>query len=277
MGGEERSPEPKPRWNPRPEQIRILESIFNSGMVNPPRDEIRRIRAQLQEYGQVGDANVFYWFQNRKSRTKHKLRHPTTTTSSKSKPKPNPTSTSSSSSSDASSFSLQHPQNAVVLNAPPPLPLNENNNNSTAAYSSSFYGQFVPFITEAAVVEQGGMVGFPSDLLTFLHHHQRHEDDQTVVGDYLLSEMKEDGGGAQQQKMMLSYSVNNNNASATTTADQIHPTTTHNLFVPPPPPLPGTCSNVAAPTINQSHQGNAICYIFFMLLFFLPRIYLCMI
>ncbi|KAK9714660.1 hypothetical protein RND81_06G110300 [Saponaria officinalis] len=74
-GGEERStPEPKPRWNPKPEQIRILEAIFNSGMVNPPRDEIRRIRTQLQEYGQVGDANVFYWFQNRKSRSKNKQR-----------------------------------------------------------------------------------------------------------------------------------------------------------------------------------------------------------
>ncbi|KAK8646168.1 hypothetical protein V6N13_119963 [Hibiscus sabdariffa] len=74
-GCEERSPEPKPRWNPKPEQISILEAIFNSGMVNPPRDEIRKIRAQLQEYGQVGDANVFYWFQNRKSRSKHKLRN----------------------------------------------------------------------------------------------------------------------------------------------------------------------------------------------------------
>ncbi|CAD6271200.1 unnamed protein product [Miscanthus lutarioriparius] len=69
-----RNPEPRPRWNPRPEQIRILEGIFNSGMVNPSRDKIRRIRLQLQEYGPVGDANVFYWFQNRKSRTKHKLR-----------------------------------------------------------------------------------------------------------------------------------------------------------------------------------------------------------
>ncbi|CAA7410168.1 unnamed protein product [Spirodela intermedia] len=74
-GCEERSPDPKPRWNPKPEQIRILEAIFNSGMVNPPRDEIRRIRTQLQEYGQVGDANVFYWFQNRKSRSKQKQRH----------------------------------------------------------------------------------------------------------------------------------------------------------------------------------------------------------
>ncbi|KAK9150304.1 hypothetical protein Syun_008613 [Stephania yunnanensis] len=27
------------------------------------------------EYGQVGDANVFYWFQNRKSRSKHKQKH----------------------------------------------------------------------------------------------------------------------------------------------------------------------------------------------------------
>ncbi|KAL6848669.1 hypothetical protein ACP4OV_021252 [Aristida adscensionis] len=69
-----RSSEPRPRWNPRPEQIRILEGIFNAGMVNPPRDEIRRIRLQLQEHGPVADANVFYWFQNRKSRTKHKLR-----------------------------------------------------------------------------------------------------------------------------------------------------------------------------------------------------------
>ncbi|KAJ4981369.1 hypothetical protein NE237_032206 [Protea cynaroides] len=74
-GCEEQNPEPKPRWNPKPEQIRILEAIFNSGMVNPPRDEIRKIRAQLQEYGQVGDANVFYWFQNRKSRSKHKQRY----------------------------------------------------------------------------------------------------------------------------------------------------------------------------------------------------------
>jgi hypothetical protein len=43
-------------------------------MVNPPRDEIPRIRMRLQEYGQVGDANVFYWFQNRKSRSKNKQR-----------------------------------------------------------------------------------------------------------------------------------------------------------------------------------------------------------
>jgi hypothetical protein len=27
---------------------------------------------KLQEYGPIGEANVFYWFQNRKSRTKNK-------------------------------------------------------------------------------------------------------------------------------------------------------------------------------------------------------------
>ncbi|CAH1415890.1 unnamed protein product [Lactuca virosa] len=73
-GCDKRTPEPKPRWNPKPEQIQILETIFNSGMINPPRDEIKKIRARLQEYGQVGDANVFYWFQNRKSRSKNKSR-----------------------------------------------------------------------------------------------------------------------------------------------------------------------------------------------------------
>ncbi|XP_027933466.1 WUSCHEL-related homeobox 9-like [Vigna unguiculata] len=109
-GCEERSPEPKPRWNPKPEQIRILEAIFNSGMVNPPRDEIRKIRAQLQEYGQVGDANVFYWFQNRKSRSKHKLRHLQNSKNQNLEAQQNPTSlpqitapSSSSSSSEKSS------------------------------------------------------------------------------------------------------------------------------------------------------------------------------
>ncbi|XP_077228976.1 homeobox-3 [Tasmannia lanceolata] len=101
-GSEERSPEPKPRWNPKPEQIRILEAIFNSGMVNPPRDEIRKIRAQLQEYGQVGDANVFYWFQNRKSRSKHKNRNLQTTKTQHSHPSPLAVPSSSSSSSEKS-------------------------------------------------------------------------------------------------------------------------------------------------------------------------------
>uniref|UniRef100_A0A453I6E4 Homeobox domain-containing protein n=1 Tax=Aegilops tauschii subsp. strangulata TaxID=200361 RepID=A0A453I6E4_AEGTS len=75
-GGERRSSggrgagEPvRSRWTPKPEQILILESIFNSGMVNPPKDETVRIRKLLERFGAVGDANVFYWFQNRRSRS----------------------------------------------------------------------------------------------------------------------------------------------------------------------------------------------------------------
>ncbi|KAG5516971.1 hypothetical protein RHGRI_037643 [Rhododendron griersonianum] len=135
-GCEERTPEPKPRWNPKPEQIRILESIFNSGMVNPPRDEIRKIRAQLQEFGQVGDANVFYWFQNRKSRSKHKQqqRHLQTTTGTSNKqpqqqqnsPTTNSATTttapsSSSSSSDKSSPTKSVNQTYFQINTPPEI------------------------------------------------------------------------------------------------------------------------------------------------------------
>jgi len=115
VGNEEKGPEPKARWNPKPEQIRILEAIFNSGMVNPPRDEIRKIRVQLQEYGQVGDANVFYWFQNRKSRSKNKLRHIQNSKNHNTEreiPQITPSSTSSSSSDKSYSKELVHP-NAI--------------------------------------------------------------------------------------------------------------------------------------------------------------------
>ncbi|GAB4858005.1 WUSCHEL- homeobox [Ancistrocladus abbreviatus] len=62
------------RWTPKPEQILILESIFNSGMVNPPKDETVRIRKLLEKFGRVGDANVFYWFQNRRSKSRRRQR-----------------------------------------------------------------------------------------------------------------------------------------------------------------------------------------------------------
>lgn len=73
--GSERSSEPvRSRWIPKPEQILILESIFNSGMVNPPKEETVRIRKLLEKFGTVGDANVFYWFQNRRSRSRRRQR-----------------------------------------------------------------------------------------------------------------------------------------------------------------------------------------------------------
>ncbi|MED6118938.1 wuschel- homeobox [Stylosanthes scabra] len=71
----EKQTEPvRSRWTPKPEQILILESIFNSGMVNPPKDETVRIRKLLEKFGAVGDANVFYWFQNRRSRSRRRQR-----------------------------------------------------------------------------------------------------------------------------------------------------------------------------------------------------------
>ncbi|XP_052176112.1 WUSCHEL-related homeobox 11 [Diospyros lotus] len=72
--GSERSEPVRTRWTPKPEQILILESIFNSGMVNPPKDETVRIRKLLEKFGSVGDANVFYWFQNRRSRSRRRQR-----------------------------------------------------------------------------------------------------------------------------------------------------------------------------------------------------------
>ncbi|XP_019196112.1 PREDICTED: WUSCHEL-related homeobox 11 [Ipomoea nil] len=70
----ERNESVRSRWNPKPEQILILESIFNSGMVNPPKEETVRIRKLLEKFGSVGDANVFYWFQNRRSRSRRRQR-----------------------------------------------------------------------------------------------------------------------------------------------------------------------------------------------------------
>ncbi|XP_051128572.1 WUSCHEL-related homeobox 9-like [Andrographis paniculata] len=169
-GLEERTPEPKPRWNPRPEQIRILEAIFNSGMVNPPRDEIRRIRIQLQEYGQVGDANVFYWFQNRKSRTKHKQRQLQNAGKSQlqqstaAPPPPAPAaaaiiaaSSSSSSSSEKSSHNspvenpiisaggVPTPSVVDLLNSPSPASINH----QSAAANASFFQSPTDFLPES--------------------------------------------------------------------------------------------------------------------------------
>ncbi|KAI4381593.1 hypothetical protein MLD38_007653 [Melastoma candidum] len=72
--GAKRAEPVRSRWTPKPEQILILESIFNSGMVNPPKNETVRIRKLLEKFGAVGDANVFYWFQNRRSRSRRRQR-----------------------------------------------------------------------------------------------------------------------------------------------------------------------------------------------------------
>ncbi|CAO2163882.1 unnamed protein product [Urochloa humidicola] len=73
-GGDGEPTTARSRWAPKPEQILILESIFNSGMVNPAKDETARIRRLLERFGAVRDANVFYWFQNRRSRSRRRAR-----------------------------------------------------------------------------------------------------------------------------------------------------------------------------------------------------------
>ncbi|KAH7351674.1 hypothetical protein KP509_19G009000 [Ceratopteris richardii] len=83
---------PRPRWCPTQEQIQILESLFNSGTTTPSRDMIVDIAAQLRKYGSIAEANVFYWFQNRKARAKRKLQ-PAYNPATQNTPSTQPTST----------------------------------------------------------------------------------------------------------------------------------------------------------------------------------------
>ncbi|KAL4585666.1 hypothetical protein LXL04_010289 [Taraxacum kok-saghyz] len=193
-GCDERTPEPKPRWNPKPEQIRILESIFNSGMINPPRDEIKKIRARLQEYGQVGDANVFYWFQNRKSRSKNKTRHLLKSQTRHSQIATKAATTTSSSSSDKSTsksteFLLNSP--IVSVNQQPQPYIGGGGGTGTSDhqhhgdfFQESFYFPVVhqqtslpPTTANCTQLE----FSFPEVGTMINHETRRRNNDQTVV------------------------------------------------------------------------------------------------
>ncbi|KAL1805651.1 hypothetical protein ACET3Z_028719 [Daucus carota] len=219
-GCEERNKDPKPRWNPKPEQIRILEAIFNSGMVNPPRDEIRRIRVQLQEFGQVGDANVFYWFQNRKSRSKNK--QPRNNTKSHSHAPittvltmvPPPSSSSNKSSHKASQKEKLN-QTTLCSNKLAPFSVTDTSLNSPTASVNP--NSFVPtsgeFLTEPFFfpVLSGGnhastfTQGFRSaEISTGVIHRQNLVfDDQTArnCSNLLLSDLLMNDGGTNYKKV----------------------------------------------------------------------------
>ncbi|XP_017441183.2 WUSCHEL-related homeobox 2 [Vigna angularis] len=62
------------RWRSTPKQIRILLNIFNHGIINPNRDQVREITGRLQEYGEVGEYSVYCWFQNHGNRVKNRGR-----------------------------------------------------------------------------------------------------------------------------------------------------------------------------------------------------------
>ncbi|XP_062016883.1 protein WUSCHEL-like [Rosa rugosa] len=62
------------RWAPTTDQIRILKEFYDNGGKNPTPEQIQMITLQLKRYGQVESKNVFYWFQNHKSRERQKKR-----------------------------------------------------------------------------------------------------------------------------------------------------------------------------------------------------------
>ncbi|KAI3732029.1 hypothetical protein L1987_63225 [Smallanthus sonchifolius] len=255
-GCDERTPEPKPRWNPKPEQIRILESIFNSGLVNPPRDEIRRIRGRLQEYGQVGDANVFYWFQNRKSRSKHKNRHLQKPQNHPSQPLygaavMTPTNSSSSSSEKSSSKSIEFFLNSptVSVNQQPQTYLGEGGGSSTSLHQH--HGEFFQEPFFFPVVQQKPHAPtttsftqgfcFPGTMIDQENHLVN--DDQTVVSSC----------GRLPTNLMMNhqYGIQSKNSRGKEVEEEnIIKMLSHGT--PPPPPV----APLAAPTLSVPHAAS---------------------
>lgn len=60
------------RWNPTSMQLQILESIYEQGNGTPSKQKIKEITNQLAQHGQISEANVYNWFQNRRARSKRK-------------------------------------------------------------------------------------------------------------------------------------------------------------------------------------------------------------
>ncbi|MFS8023122.1 putative transcription factor homeobox-WOX family [Helianthus anomalus] len=268
-GCDERNPEPKPRWNPRPEQIGILESIFNSGLVNPPRDEIRRIRARLQEYGQVGDANVFYWFQNRKSRSKYKNRQLQKSQNHQSSPlyggaMAAATTSSSSSSGKSSSKSIEFFLNSPTasVNQQPQACLGEGGGNSLHQHHGEFFQDsfFFPVVQQkpvapsAASFAQGFCFPEPGTMIDQVNHHMN--DDHTAVSrcgmlptdlmmnhQYGIQSKNSRGKDVEEENIIKMLSHN-----TTTTTPPLSPLAVPTLIVPPAP------TTIVPSTLND-HQG----------------------
>ncbi|XP_054820678.1 WUSCHEL-related homeobox 8-like [Prosopis cineraria] len=64
------------RWAPTRKQLEILEKIFEEGDgAHPSKAKIKDITAVLSHHGQISEANVYTWFQNRRARLKRKLQN----------------------------------------------------------------------------------------------------------------------------------------------------------------------------------------------------------
>nr|GLL31033.1 WUSCHEL-related homeobox 3-like [Ipomoea trifida] len=62
------------RWSPTPEQIMILEEMYQKGLRSPNTSQIQMLSAHLSLYGKIEGKNVYYWFQNHKARDRKKLK-----------------------------------------------------------------------------------------------------------------------------------------------------------------------------------------------------------
>ncbi|XP_058183531.1 WUSCHEL-related homeobox 6 isoform X2 [Rhododendron vialii] len=62
------------RWTPTPEQLRVLEDMYEGGTRTPTADQIKLIAGKLRRFGKIEGKNVFYWFQNHKARERQKRR-----------------------------------------------------------------------------------------------------------------------------------------------------------------------------------------------------------
>ncbi|CAL9092728.1 unnamed protein product [Musa textilis] len=60
------------RWTPTHMQLQTLESIFYQGNGTPSKQKIKEIVAELSQHGQISEANIYNWFQNRRARSKRK-------------------------------------------------------------------------------------------------------------------------------------------------------------------------------------------------------------
>ncbi|KAI5656736.1 hypothetical protein M9H77_25529 [Catharanthus roseus] len=61
------------RWNPTPDQLHILERVFDKeGIKTPNPQKVKEITAELANHGQISEPNVYNWFQNRRARLKKK-------------------------------------------------------------------------------------------------------------------------------------------------------------------------------------------------------------
>ncbi|WOL05884.1 hypothetical protein Cni_G14615 [Canna indica] len=67
----------KQRWIPTSMQLQILEREYSQGIETPSKQYIKDITSALSLHGQITEANVYNWFQNKRARMKRKRQNDT--------------------------------------------------------------------------------------------------------------------------------------------------------------------------------------------------------